>query len=73
MASLPSGVAALGSDSLLTFSQPELSFAVQILQLEEGLLPVPAEMSTLGCAGHHEILLAAWGAGDEGGIAFPLV
>lgn len=57
MALLPSGVAALGNDSLLTFSQPGLSFGVQIFQLEEGLLPVSAEMSTLGCAGHHEILL----------------
>lgn len=51
MASLPSGVAALGNDSLLTFSQPELSFGVQIFQVEEGLLPVSAEMSTWSVLG----------------------
>lgn len=45
MALLPSGVAAPGSDSLLTFSQPELSLGVQIFQLQEGLLPFSAEMS----------------------------
>lgn len=69
MASLPSGVAALGNDSLLMFSQPELGFP-----LEEGLLPVAAEMSTLECAGHHEILLAAWyGQGMRGALLFPFV
>lgn len=68
MASLPSGVAALGSDHLPTFPQPELSS-----QLQEGLLPVSAEMGTWECAGHHGIPLAAGsGQGMRGALLFPL-